>query len=110
MTSFASAFGSSEHEDNYSNNKNLNDLNNYQNLSSFSNIDLDQQVTTSSKEYYSPYPTLNNTSATLQTDTSSTAGAILNNPSRIPRYSTQEYSSSMIKCLSRFFSLKILFR
>lgn len=107
MTSFASAFGSSEHEDNYSNKNGINSINNlndYQELSSFSNIDLDQQTTTtttsSSKEYFkSPYPTLNDTAAaTFQTDTSSTAGAIFNSPSHSPSFSSEERSSRMKKC------------
>jgi hypothetical protein len=100
MTSFASAFGRSDQEDNYSNNIEINSTNDYQGLNNFSNIDLDQQPTLF-KEDYSSYLTLNHAAAaagTFQTTSSSTAGAIVNNPSHSPPFSSEERSSSMIKC------------
>jgi hypothetical protein len=99
MTSFASAFDSSDQGDNYSNNiaiNSTNNINDYQGFNSFSNIDLDQQPT-SSKIHYSSYLTLTDTTAAFQTNSSSTAGAIPNIPSHNSSFSSQERSSSMIK-------------
>ena len=110
MTSFASAFGSSDQEDNYSNNvyANLtNNNNDNQGLRNFSSINLDEQAT-SSKEDSSSYLTFHDAAVTLQTDTSSTAGAIPHRLSYSPSYSSQERSSSIIKIFQSF-SLKIFF-
>jgi hypothetical protein len=79
MTSFASAFGSSDYEDNYSNNNGMNS-NDHQGLNYFSNVDLDHQQTTSTQEPFSSYRSLNDAGI----DSLSTAGAILNNPSHSP--------------------------
>jgi hypothetical protein len=91
MTSFASAFGSSDYEDNYSNNTGIhsttNLVNDHQELNDFSNIDLDQQPKLIQEQFPS-YRSLND-AAMFQTDSPSTAGAILNNPSRSPEYSSQ---------------------
>jgi len=97
MTSFASAFGRPDQEDDYLNNIGINSTSDYQGLNNFSNIDLDQQPL-SSKDDYSSHLTLNHAAATFQTNSSSTAGAILNNPSHSPPFSSEERSSSMIKC------------
>jgi len=100
MTSFASAFGSSDQKDNYSNNIEINLTNNNnddQELNHFSNIDLGQQ-SLSSKEYCTPFLNLSDAAATFQTDSSSTAGAIPNSPSHSPSFSSQERSFSKIKC------------
>jgi hypothetical protein len=93
MTSFASAFGSSDQGQIYSNNNGMYPTNNLQELNQFSNIDLDQQPP-SSKEQYPSYTSLDD-AATFQSDSLSAADAILsNNPSHNRPFSSQEISSS----------------
>ncbi len=99
MTSFVTVFGSSDQENHYSNNTGMNSINNMNNH--FSNIDLDQQPT-SSNEHYSPYLSLND-AVTCQTDTLLTADAMPNILSHNPPFSSQEQRrSSQIKCLNFF--------
>jgi hypothetical protein len=106
MTSFANAFGSSDHEQGYSNNIEnglFNNINNQQGSNHFSSIDLDQQLT-ASKEQHSSYMKLND-AATFQTDSSSTAGAIPNLLPSSPVLSSKDLSASRIECFSKFCKL-----
>ncbi|CAF3341960.1 unnamed protein product [Rotaria sp. Silwood1] len=95
MTSFASTFGSSDEGQNYSSNIGTNSTKNtddHQESNNFSSIDLDQQQI-SSKEYHSPYVSLND-AATFQTEPSAMTSIITNNPSRNPPFSSQEFLSN----------------
>jgi hypothetical protein len=98
MTSFASAFGSSNQGENYSNNIGINSSNNLQESNHFSNVDLGQQ-SSPFKDQYPSYVSLND-AATFQTDSLSTADAIPNNPSHTQSFSSQEISSSKINIFS----------
>ena len=91
MTSFATAFGSSDYEDNYDE---INS-NKQQEINQFSNIDLGLGQQQASYEQFSSYRSVND-AATFRTDSSSTAGAILNSPS---------HSSSQIK----FYSILLIY-
>jgi len=110
MTSFANVFGSSDQQEIYSNNYGINstnDIGNHQGSNDFSNIDLDQQPP-SSKEHHSPYHSLNG-AATFQTDSSSTAGAIPNNPSHNQSFSSEQLSSSIMKYFRNSFNFLFIF-
>jgi hypothetical protein len=82
MTSFASAFGSSDHEETNSGH-NLNNLpeNHQEGLNNFSNIDLDQQQ----QQQHSSYVSLTD-AATFRTDSTTTN----NNTARVPSSSSQD--------------------
>jgi hypothetical protein len=111
MTSFANVFGSSDQQEIYSNNYGINstnDIGNHQGSNDFSNIDLDQQPPSSSKEHHSPYLSLNG-AATFQTDSSSTAGAIPNIPSHSQSFSSQQLSSSIMKYFRNSFNFLLIF-
>ncbi|CAF0731009.1 unnamed protein product [Rotaria sordida] len=104
MTSFASTFGSSDEGQNYPNNNGINSTKNtddQQGSNNFSSVDLDQQLILN-KEHQSPYVSLSD-AATFQTELSSMAGIVTNNPSRnLPfssqdRLSNQSFSSNTIK-------------
>ena len=85
MTSFASAFSSTSHDENYSNNTNTSTDNHQQESNNFSSIDLDQQSTL---PQHSSYVSLTD-AATSRTD-------ITNNSARIPTSSTQDFHSNAI--------------
>jgi hypothetical protein len=92
MTSFASAFGSSGHDEHNLNNPETN-LNNFidnhqQESNNFSSIDLDQQPA-SSQPQHSAYVSLTD-AATLRTD----SNASNNNVARVPSSSTQDFPSN----------------
>ncbi|UJR33763.1 hypothetical protein I4U23_021190 [Adineta vaga] len=93
MTSFTSAFGSTDQERTYSNDFGTNSTNHNQESINFSTIDLEQRTTSSFNNHPSLYVSLND-AATFQTDSSSTAGAISNTPLPFPS-STNFSSNSM---------------
>jgi hypothetical protein len=85
MTSFASAFGSSDHDETTSGiNLNNSPNNHQQGSNNFSNIDLDQQ-SISPQQQHSSYVSLTD-AATFRTDASTTN----NNVSRVPTSSSQD--------------------
>lgn len=87
MTSFASAFGSSDHDENHSEKNGNNSLDNHQQGSNhFSSIDLDQQSTTPQlQSQHSAYVSLTD-AATFRADPPITS----NSAARIPTSSSQD--------------------
>lgn len=91
MTSFASAFGSSDQDENHSEKNGNNSFDNHQQGSNhFSSIDLDQQPTTTpqSQSQHSAYVSLTD-AATFRTEPPITS----NSAARIPTSSSQDLST-----------------